>query len=450
MLAKRHSIIFFTFILIIGIGSQVFGQDALIFPKSNSPYSRFGIGNIAKQYFVASAGMGGVSATHNDPFHLNLVNPASLAHLKATAFEVGIFAENTTLNTADGEAEDIWSGNLGYLALGFPLKNPINRAIDRSESPWDFGMSFSLTPYSLVGYNITNRIEDEEFIVATNKLKGDGGTYSVGWGNAVRYKNFSVGLNIGYQFGKITNNRRIEFDSLNAVYNVDFVDELSIGAFSWKAGVQYAIDLDQTVEENEGKRILIGAYGNGRNSFSTRSNRTTFGQNLSYAVDADTLSNVDNGSGSGKLPAEYGIGVMYENINNLRIGLDYTSTLWSNYENDVRDEAFSNAWKMRAGMEFIPDIASIDSYWERVRYRFGVFAGKDYRSFNGNQLNEWGITAGIGFPIIIPRTQKFSFVNLAVEYSSLGIDDGLKENYFKLNFGFTLNDNQWFFKRKFN
>ena len=449
MRAKRHSLILLLLLTFLGVNFQLLGQDALIFPKSNSPYSRFGIGNIADQYFVSSAGMGGLSATYNDPFHLNLVNPASLASLKATAFEVGLFAEQTSLNTESGESDNIWSGNLGYLALGFPLKNPINRAVDKSTSPWDFGMSLSLTPYSVVGYNITSTLEDEGFEVATNRLKGSGGTYLVNWGNAMKYKNFAFGVNLGYQFGKITNNRRIEFDSLSSVYNVDFSNELSIGGLVWKAGVQYELNLQDPDQEKLKQRLIFGLYGNGNTSFSAKANQTTFGDNRGYGLQ-DTLSNVDNGEANGTLPAELGLGVMYENINKLRLGLDYRTTSWSNYENDFQQDAFSDAWRLTGGLEYIPDAASITSFWQRVRYRFGTYFGKDYRLSNGSQLNEFGISAGIGLPIVIPRTQRFSFLNLAVEYKTLGIDGGLKENYLKINLGFTLNDNQWFLKRKFN
>ena len=451
MQAYRPSLIITLALVFFGVTAQVSGQDALIFPKTNSPYSRFGLGNIVDQYFASSAGMGGLSATYNDPFHLNLVNPASLAFLNATAYEVGVFAENTGLKSESGEADNLWSGNLGYLALGFPLKNVINKAVDKSESPWDFGMVLALTPYSVVGYNITSVVEGEEFSVATNRLKGSGGTYRFTWGNAVKYKNFSAGINFGYQFGQIQNNRRIEFDSLNAAYNVDFSNELNVGGIVWKGGLQYVQNLQDPNSTKVTKRLIFGLYGNGNTRLNTKVNETTFGDNLSYgAAGTDTIAVLRDSEGKGTLPAEIGLGVMYENINKLRLGLEYQATAWSNYENDFQRDVFGDAWRITGGLEYIPKAGSIKSYWERVRYRLGTYLGKDYRISNGNQLNEWGISAGVGLPIVVPRTQQFSFVNFALEYSILGIDGGLKENYLKLNFGFTLNDNRWFLKRKFN
>ena len=50
-------------------------------PKDNAPYSRFGLGDPLNQFFSSAAGMGGLSATYADPFHVNFLNPASLGHL---------------------------------------------------------------------------------------------------------------------------------------------------------------------------------------------------------------------------------------------------------------------------------------------------------------------------------------------------------------------------------
>jgi len=43
-----------------------------------------------------------------------------------------------------------------------------------------------------------------------------------------------------------------------------------------------------------------------------------------------------------------------------------------------------------------------------------------------------------------------SWVNVALELGRTAPPEGLKETWMRLTFGFTLNDNSWFFKRKFN
>jgi hypothetical protein len=79
----------------------------------------------------------------------------------------------------------------------------------------------------------------------------------------------------------------------------------------------------------------------------------------------------------------------------------------------------------------------------------GAYYRQDPRSVKGGtDLNDIGFTLGLGMPVIMPR-QQTSFVNLALELGKLGTDSPLEETYFRITAGFTLNDNTWFFKRRF-
>ena len=55
----------------------------------------------------------------------------------------------------------------------------------------------------------------------------------------------------------------------------------------------------------------------------------------------------------------------------------------------------------------------------------------------------------MGLPITLPR-QQVSFVNLGFEFGQNGGNTTLTETYGRVTLGFTLNDNSWFYKRKFN
>jgi tetrahydromethanopterin S-methyltransferase subunit F len=108
-----------------------------------------------------------------------------------------------------------------------------------------------------------------------------------------------------------------------------------------------------------------------------------------------------------------------------------------------------DSWRLSIGGEFIPDIISYNNYFERIRYRAGFFTGTDPRSVQGQQLNFTGLTLGLGLPIIMPR-QMVSFVDIGFEFGQYGVKNILTEKYFNFTLGLTLNDNSWFFKRKFN
>jgi hypothetical protein len=420
-------------------------------PKQNSPYSRFGLGDLRDQYFVAASAMGGISATFQDPFHLNFRNPASLASLRATAFEVGVDAKYASLKGADQKTNN-WSGNLNYLALGFPLKNPINEALERRRLPFGLGMGFALQPYSVVGYDVQVDLEGNGAGETNNSFKGSGGTYRLMWGNAARWQDFSVGFNLSYLFGNINNSRRVEFPGQELAYASEFLDKISFSGWLWEFGAQYTYEFKKPNAEGEmestGKRIIAGVFGSSKNKFQT--NTTRFISRDNFLVGArDTVLFEEDIEREGTLPAQMTLGLGFEEVNRLRVGIEYSRDLWNQYRNEARPQELKDTWGVAFGAEYIPDISSYNSYFEKVRYRFGGFYRTDPRTFDAGQLDQLALTLGFGFPIIRPR-QQTSFLNVSFEAGQFGHPDIIRETYFKMGLGFTLNDNTWFFKRKFN
>ena len=444
---------FIFLIMLLGWSSFLIGQtiNQDIRPKSNSPLSRFGLGDFLSQNFAASGGFGGLSAAFSDPSNLNTLNPASLGYLQVTAFEVGLDAKYSSLsrnNVQDGH----WSGNLRYMALGFPLKNPINQALDRKIPNLGIGMSFSLQPYTQVGYDIATTDQVDWAGGSVNSLKGTGGSYFLKWGNGIRYKGLSAGVNLGYLFGKITNNSRVELNDTGYDYYTEFLDENSISGLTWDLGLQYSLDFktinDKGEKEMTGKRLIFGAMLGTSNEFNTNSSKFHHRDNPFFGVQ-DTILFTSEVKGKGTLPRRWSAGIVFEQRSKFRIGFEYSQANWSSYTNDARPETFSDTWRVRVGAEYIPELQSYNSYFRRVSYRAGFFYGTDPRSLNGEQVSHTALTLGMGFPIILPR-QQTSYVNVALEAGQFGISDVLEETYVQMTVGFTMNDNTWFFKRKYN
>ncbi|MEQ8703046.1 MAG: hypothetical protein RIC19_03955 [Phaeodactylibacter sp.] len=438
-----------------GSAFVVLGQDNTPNPKINSPYSRFGLGDFNPQYLAAQGGMGGLSAAYYDPYHINPLNPAALSRLDATAFEIGINARYSQLS-AEGSSENLWSGNLTYLALAFPLINPINEVLDRKDTKLGLGMSFILQPYTTVGYNVEATQQTSGAGQSINYLRGTGETYRLSWSNGVRYGGLSGGLTLGYNWGTLENSRRVEFDSLALGYTTEFLDEFTLSGLFWRVGLQYTYNFKKLDDKGElkpsGKRLIFGLHGSTANEFNTESIRfgRRYNPNFGLPIAVDTLFSEAGVEGTGELPAAFTAGVTYERVNKLRLGVEMGIQQWSGYRNDAQSNtSLSDIWQVRFGGEYIPDYLSYDSYWERVRYRFGAFYGTDPRSFEGQQLLDYGLSLGFGFPIILPR-QRTSFVNFTLEAGQFGLTDALQETYINMTLGFTLNDNTWFFKRKFN
>jgi hypothetical protein len=67
--------------------------------------------------------------------------------------------------------------------------------------------------------------------------------------------------------------------------------------------------------------------------------------------------------------------------------------------------------------------------------------------FNGQQINDYGITFGVGLPIYRSR----STINVAAELGRKGTTENnlVLENYFRLNLMVNLYD-MWFIKRRFD
>jgi len=418
-------------------------------PKDNAPYSRLGLGDMVPQTLIHQIGLGGWGAAYNDPYHLNLLNPASFASLQSTAYDVGMYAKYARLQGGD-EASNIWSGNLSYLALGFPLKNPINESLNQKVSPFRWGMGLALTPYSNVGYDIQTSEFVPDLDTTLNIFQGTGGTYKLTWSNGWKYKDIALGLNLAYFFGKLNYERQVLFENIGVAYQSLFDDAISVNGLTWDVGLQYALRFKKINDEGEkvfsGNRLLFGATGHTPNSIRTNSSRLYRGFNYVYN-NGDTVVNETDVIESGLLPLEWSAGLMYENKSKWRIGAEYRYSRWSEYELEAKPEALKNSWRLSGGVEFTPDANSYNNYAKRIRYQFGAFYQTDPRGVTTELIN-YGLTIGAGLPIFLPR-QQISFVHAALELGYFGAPDELRETYGRFSLSFTLNDNSWFFKRKF-
>ena len=423
-------------------------------PKDNSPYSRYGLGTILPTDFAAVQSMGGISAGYTNQYQLNITNPASLPSLEYTAFETGAFAKYSLLSK-DGETASNWSGNMSHFALGFPFKNTLNKRSDLKRSPLAGAMAFGLLPYSLVGYDVESKATLPDLGDVTYKYLGKGGTYQAFVSSGVKYEGFSFGGHLGYLFGNMSNEQSVYFEDLDYAFSNVFRDEYSLNGLMWRLGAQYELIIGASPDDDkktsaERSRLTFGVYGNSAStmnitatSIAARTNSFYNGSNL------DTILSSVEVEGQMKMPMELGIGVTYFKLLNYKFGADFKMSKWSQYDNPLKQDVLADSWRLSVGGEYIPDVRSYNSYVKQMRYRAGLYYGTDPRVVANQQLSTMGMTLGIGLPLKLPRGLP-SFINLGLEAGQLSAPDLLKENYFKINVGFTLNDNMWFYKQKFN
>ncbi len=441
------------FLLTLIVSISAFGQSA---PTINSPYSRYGIGNINSTDFAPLQSMGGISSAYNNPYQLNITNPASLSYLNYAVFETGGYAEYKRISSQNvTDPVGNWSGNISHFALGFPLKNQLNKVSERKKSPFANAMALGLMPYSTIGYDIESSSVLSNIGQVTYQYVGEGGSYQAFLAGSTKYKGISVGGHLGYIFGNSRNERAVYFNDLEYAFADVLRDEYSMSGFTFRLGAQYEyiigkVEGEDKKETAERPRLTFGIHGNTVNSIDISSNSISARTNSFYTGDnLDTILSSVERTGRLSLPSELGVGIMYAKLLHWKIGVDFKMTNWSTYENPLNSENLADSWRFAIGGEYIPNVRSYNKYGEQLRYRAGIHYGTDPRVVANEQLSNMGLTLGVGFPLRLPRGVP-SFVNLGLEVGQLSAPDLISENYFKVNVGFTLNDNTWFYKQKFN
>jgi hypothetical protein len=438
----------------IHLQAQTIITDPGNIPKENSPFSRLGLGNIIAQNYGVTSSMGGINAAFRDFYNFNDQNPASLAYLRNTVFEAGIFYQKNSVSF-NGSENNYNSGNLKYLALGIPTKSPINEAFEKKIRKYHWGMGFSIAPYSSVGYYIqtSNKIQGNDSINQVNFYIGNGSTYKLKWSNGVSYKNFAAGIGIGSIFGNTVNQKQIGFNNINNYYTTFFDQSHRISGIAFDFGVQYDMELSKKNVDKKtiDQHLVFGLFGNGTHNLTTERNELI--RKVNYYFDnrtPDTIINYSETTGKATLPSTINFGMMYEKDNKLKLGFQYSYESWSQYLNEGKDatEKLKDASSFGIGLEYVRDPFSYNSNAKKIKYRVGFKTGKDPRSIANEQLSFYNISAGIGIPLKLPR-QQVSSINLGIEYGKLGITN-YNESYFKFNLGIILNDDSWFLKRKYD
>ena len=414
-------------------------------PTDNSPYSRYGLGDLISTDFGALNSLGGISSAYSSVNSLNISNPASLGFLRTTSFEVGLFSDFSWLQAGD-ETSSAADGNLTHMVLGFPLKNQINRLTEINKSEFNWGTAFGLVPYSRVGYDVQTDGVVPNIDTVRYQYRGTGGLYQLFVSNGVSYKNTSFGFTAGYLFGQIKEDRLTAFQDIPNSFSNLLVDRHNMNGFVYNLGVQHQFILGD--KEDKFKRYLVlGATGNSnmKVNASTQSLNRRF--NTFYGF--DTITSTTVASSKATLPLEYSFGAVLKRDQHWLVGVDYSAARWSKYNNPSNSDTLADTYRIGFGFEYIPDVTSYNKYLKRVAYRLGGFYQLDPRIIGGKQLAVFGINAGLGLPIVVPKKGTIGHTNLSFEVGQLGYNTAIGETYLKVKAAFTLNDNTWFYKRQF-
>jgi hypothetical protein len=442
---------YFLLLLLASFSSFVIAQKI-----ENAPYTRYGMGQVYNNTLSAYRGMGYTGLSNVDRYHINLVNPASYGILGTAGFEVGASAKYYTL-TENGKSASQRGGGLDYIALGFPLKNPLNEIYENKKRSTHFGMGLSLSRHTATNYSVSGLDSLTDVGRFSRKYSGLGGTYKFTWGNGVNYKNFSFGIDLSYLFGGIENNRKIEFIDLASAFNTYLNRKSHISGFGINTGLLYFLKLNEKAVKDDNtpvKQIIFGLTFNPGSRFNTYKDELTYNiQTLGSTsnTDRDTISSVLDQAGKGRFGREIGLGITYQNGESTVLTAELKTNKWSSYFNealgDVKND-LNDSYTMSVGGYHRPNYKSYTSFWKRAFLKYGFYYTKDPRVVLEKDVNSYGVTFGVGLPYVFQR--KISHNDINFDIGRTGKGTAIQESYVKLNFGFTFNDDEWFIKRKYN
>ena len=430
---KRNNALSVVMVLII-CGLSGFAQNN----NTTSPFSRYGLGDLHHYGYGRTAAMGGASLGSRHSVQINSANPASYNANDSLSFvfDFGIDGTYSKYKSATGKM-DVNDVNFRYFSLSWPV------------TKW-FGAGMGIQPFSDMGYEVAFSEEISGVGNAYHNYSGDGTTSKAFFGASVSpFKGLSLGANLNYIFGRITQNTGIGFDSADLFY-ISKVEGTRLRDFTLTYGLQYDLKL------KENQYLTFGA------TFENQSDLTALHSVYSQKIItvsssslSDTLEYSPESKSFIKLPSTFGIGLSYSKINKLEINADYYYAGWSKatffgeklYNPSTDNVDLVNQSRISAGFEYIPEAFSIRSYFKRVRYRAGIHHESSYLKLNNHQIKEFGVSFGAGFPF--PKSK--STANFALEFGKKGTttDNLVRNNYTKFSLYLNLYD-YWFVKRKFD
>ena len=380
-----------------------------------TPYSRYGLGILSDNATAAQRQMGGVGYAMHSGRTINVMNPASYARIDSMTFLFDMGLDLTALWSQQPETdgtvtrENQFGGGLDYIDMQFPILRGL-------------GASVGLLPYSSTGYAFGNSMENGS---ASRSGAGSINQLYAGIGY-MPFRGFSIGANIAYLFGTTYND---SYAITSGGSTTLFERQLEVSDWNLNVGVQYSLPVARRHE------LTIGAvFSPGKN---LHGNTSTFAYDTS--LDAAPTESEEKIDGRYSTPYTIGAGLGLTLNQRLHIELDGTYQPWSKAKYAGEKGTLNDRYKISAGLQWTPNPRG--SYFRRASYRVGGFYNRDYLRIKGNEIKDFGLGAGIGFPVPGFKT----VVNLGLEWRHRAGSPNtlIKEDYLNITIGVNFNQ-MWF------
>lgn len=432
--------------------------SVLAVAQENSPFSRYGLGDLVPNQMAASRAMGGMTAAFADAQAVNTMNPASYTNLRLVTYDLGFIVDQRRLqsNNPEGSFNSI-NFTPSYVTIGVPI----------SAKRKMFGV-LGVRPFTRVNYSVvgTGRLPGIDSV--QNLFQGSGGLNQLFIGVAKRWKGLSVGINTGYLFGRKQTSTKTIFINDTVQYQASLHQtNVNFSRLFIQGGLQYEVALKSKVEANGGQTkvtfLRFGATGNLQQSMNAE--RDDLAQTIGFnaaggTVRIDSVFATTGTTGKIVLPASVSMGVMIGAnetgkmgaYDRWMVGAEYNATNWNAYRYFGQTDRVTNSWMARLGAQITPNPTNVKSLLARSTYRAGIYRGKDYINADGNGLQVTGFTLGMGFNLrkFSAYSTQFTMINLAADFGQRGSSvNNVSERFVRITLGLSLSD-IWFQKRRYD
>lgn len=388
----------------------------------SSPYSIFGIGDRVGTSLGRNSLIAGGGVALGSDNYLNSRNPASLFALdsQSVVFDLGV-NYNYILWKSQGEQSVHHDGNLNYIGLALkPTKN--------------WGLAFSLMPYSQSGYEVNK----------TTELPGDGFYYDqtfTGSGGINKasllssytlFNRLSLGIGFQYYFGSQEFSEYIDPMANLTSYTIE--ENRYTGSIGFEYGINYQQPLGQS-------KLTIGGTFTSEKDLDYRSEFSI------YDSDDETIDEYSRSKSDIVLPMEYSAGMAFYFRKSFVLSADYSYADWSATDTDFDGIKVNDEKKYTVGIQYklksrfpMRDIP-VPSFFAGASYEEG------YINIYGNGINSYSFTVGGELPV----NKGKNYIRLAYGFKNYGTtSDGLiKVTTNSISLSFSLMD-RWFIKRRFD
>jgi len=438
---------------------------------TSSPYSRFGVGDIAGNAFQPGLAMGGTGIALRSNHSINSINPASYTAFDTLSFVFDIAVTGKFVNyktdLQENKHQDV---DISHFSAGFPV------------TKWWLS-SIGLIPYSNVGYNISESVTIDTLNLQ-NTYKGNGGINQFYFGNAYKIftksdtllknlsenkkiifyntKSLSLGFNASYYFGSLEKHIASVFPDEEYVFDVYSTNKTIINDLGFRFGAQFTYNRQEiTKSEKRNKyKIITGFTFDNQNDVNAKNTSlVTKYLNLSGTVTLDTIENQVNKKGVICFPMNIGAGLAYISHDKLTFAIDYRWQQWSAARFFGATDSLINSYTISFGTQLIPDPNRQNKYYKMINYRLGGHYTQSYLYLHNQNIKDYGISFGLGLPIRKPDKSEITgfrkklppVINIAIEIGQRGTlnESLIREKYISISFNLSLYD-IWFVKRKFN